>query len=77
MRRQPCYGIPDFDSVLPFRGGKMRLGILGTNRVEIEEHFCPFTQRRSEVLHSSHRNVFAGVAKGYAPASFGEQEKEL
>lgn len=54
------------------------LALLGTNRVEIEEHICPFTvQIPPEVLHSSHQNVFAGVAEGYAAAPFGEQEEEL
>ena len=58
------------------------MAFLGTSRVEIALHFCPFTAHSADpprVLHSSQfdRNVFAGVAKGFAPASFGEQEKEL
>jgi hypothetical protein len=42
------------------------------------EHFAPLhSADPPDVLHNSHTNVFAGVAKGSAPASFGEQEEEL
>ena len=53
------------------------LGLLGT-RAEIEEPLCPFT-RRSPLSPSQllDRYAFAGVGKGYAPATFGKQEEEL
>ena len=62
------------------------LGVLGTNRVEIEEHahFAPlhYTVHSADPpeiihIHNFTENVFAGVAKGFVSASFGEQEEEL
>ena len=66
---QPRYG---FDSEV-VRGEKW-LGILGTRVVEGRE-IAPL--QSVDPPSQLHRNVFAGVAKGFAPASFGEQEEEL
>jgi hypothetical protein len=55
--------------------GNEWLGMLGTNRVEIEEPFAPCSVHIVQI--PLHRNVFAGVAKSNAPASIGEQEEKL
>jgi hypothetical protein len=71
---QPCYGFRDFDSVA------ISEGEMAWPPWHEQGAFCPFTVHSADppdVLHNSHRNVFAGVGKGSAPASFGEQEEEL
>jgi hypothetical protein len=46
---------------------------------ELDDRISPLyrVQIPSKSFTALITNVFAGVAKGYAPASFGEQEKEL
>jgi hypothetical protein len=55
----------------------MGLGFLGYDRVEIEALLLPLYAAQIRSPSQLSRNVLAGVAKGFAPASFGEQEKEL
>jgi hypothetical protein len=73
---QPCYGFRDFDSVAIPRG-RNGLASLARTRCILPLYSTVHSADPPDVLHNSHRNVFAGVGKGSAPASFGEQEEEL